>query len=68
MTAVPGPHPSPAHTPGGRDPFLAIDADLELLAELDPAAQLPVFGRIHSALTATLAATAGSADNQPMGR
>ena len=50
----------------GGDPFVAIDADLTLLADLDTAEQLPVFGRIHTALTGALAATA--ADGAGSGR
>ena len=53
--------------PGGNagDPFAAIDTDLELLNTLPLAEQVPVFGRIHSALTAALAATAASGETAP---
>lgn len=44
------------------DPFTGIDADLELLDTLEPADQVAVFGNLHSALTAALAATAGNHD------
>ncbi|WP_111764959.1 hypothetical protein [Nakamurella deserti] len=50
------------------DPFESVDADLELLETLDPAGQVPVFGRIHAALTDALAATAGTAGAATPGR
>lgn len=49
------------------DPFEAIDADLLALDGLDPVDQVPVFGRIHAALTTALAATAGSTAITPAG-
>lgn len=47
------------------DPFEAIDADLELLDQLEPADQVPVFGRVHAALTSALAVTAGTTPAAP---
>ncbi|MEO5831989.1 MAG: hypothetical protein ABIR83_01295 [Nakamurella sp.] len=52
------PDPRAERTPV--DPFEAIDADVLALNGLDPVDQVAVFGRIHAALTAALAATAGS--------
>lgn len=47
------------------DPFEAVDADLALLHTLDPVDQVPVFGRVHAALTTALAATAGTTSTPP---
>ena len=51
--------PVPPAERGPSDPFASVDADLELLADLEPGDQVPVFHRIHTALTGALAATAG---------
>jgi hypothetical protein len=54
------------------DPFRAVDDDVALLDELSPADQVPVFGRIHAALTSALAGTAGptapAGPGRPAGR
>ncbi len=42
------------------DPLDSVDVDLALLSQLPPAEQVPVFGRVHAALTSALAATAGT--------
>lgn len=52
-------NPLPAAERGLGDPFAAIDADMELLDTVPLNEQPAVFGRIHTALTAALAATAG---------
>jgi hypothetical protein len=51
-------NPVPPADRAAADPFEGIDADLALLAELQPADQVPVFGRVHAALSAALASTA----------
>jgi hypothetical protein len=61
-------NPVPPASRPAVDPFEAVDGDLELLDTLDPADQVPVFGRIHAALTDALAATAGTATSTAPGR
>jgi hypothetical protein len=60
-------NPVPPAERAAADPFDGIDVDLALLDELDPADQVPVFGRIHGALTGALAATAGTTPGAPTG-
>lgn len=61
-------NPVPASARPGVDPFAPVDADLAHLDELAPADQVPVFGRIHAALTDALALTAGPAAPAGPGR
>jgi hypothetical protein len=58
---------SPEPGRGSGDPFVGIDADLDSLATLPASEQVPVFSRIHTALTAALDATAVSNDRPPGG-
>ena len=55
--------PTPGREPG--DPFVVIDADLNEINTLPAAEQVPVFSRIHGALTAALATTAAANDGGP---